>query len=507
MKVLIWQRFLAFFILLQLAACSVVPESRFYYQDFQSLKSDRQELRKFIELFPKGGDLHNHLSGAVYAESYLAWAADDNKCIHQENHIISLPPCSRAAGIVPVRSILDDKQRFADAVDALSVRNYRQGPLSGHDQFFSTFEKFNAATVGRDGDMLAEVIQRAAGQNVRYLEIMIVPGMTDVFALAPQVEENYTTESLQELVNGRPLTRIRDKVIALVNVMEKRKSALLNCGSASPDVGCRVTVRYLPSIVRTLPRKNVLVQTALVASLVAEDPRFVGINILAPEDHPVALNDYDWHMALIRDVSAQYPPGSIPVSLHAGELTPQLVPAHELKDHIHKAIAVAGAQRIGHGISITYESDYKNLLRKMASERILVEINLTSNDVILGVTGDQHPFQMYLNAGVPLALSTDDEGVSRIDLSTEYQRAVESYDLDYKQLKILSRNSLEYSFLPGESLFENVNNNIRKEVCQDYSASCKKFLGTQLKAKLQWELEGRLLVFEELADVVGEGLQ
>jgi adenosine deaminase len=77
----------------------------------------------------------------------------------------------------------------------------------------------------------------------------------------------------------------------------------------------------------------------------------------------------------------------------------------------------------------------------------LVEINLTSNDVILGVSGAQHPFDMYRHYSVPLALSTDDEGVSRIDLTHEYQRAVETYDVTYFELKVFSRNALEYSFL------------------------------------------------------------
>ena len=53
-----------------------------------------------------------------------------------------------------------------------------------------------------------------------------------------------------------------------------------------------------------------------------------------------------------------------------------------------------------------------------------------------------------------MALSTDDEGVSRIDLTHEYVRAVEDFALTYADLKELVRNSLEYSFLPGPSLWD-----------------------------------------------------
>ena len=54
---------------------------------------------------------------------------------------------------------------------------------------------------------------------------------------------------------------------------------------------------------------------------------------------------------------------------------------------------------------------------------MMVEINLSSNEGILGVEGDAHPFPVYRSAHVPVALSTDDEGVSRIDLTHEYVRA------------------------------------------------------------------------------------
>ena len=498
MNVLIGKLLLASTFLLLLSACAVVPENRFYAENFETIKSDHRELRKFVELFPKGGDLHNHFSGAVYAESYLAWAAEDDKCIHLLSKTIFFPPCALGESVVPVKSILGDKPFYSDAVDALSIRNYQQGPLSGHDQFFSTFEKFGIATYGREGDMLAEITQRAASQNILYLELMVVVGMAGVYDLAQNVEENYTIEGLRGLLNGEPLRSVRDKAIIFVNNMEKRQSELLHCNSENSAIGCGVTVRYIPSIVRTLPRKNVLVQAGLVASLVAENAKFVGINILAPEDDPIALSDYDWHMALIRDVTAQYPQGSVPVSLHAGELTPELVSAEELEDHIQTAISIAGATRIGHGVGVSYEKNYQSLLRKMAGEEILVEINLTSNDVILGVTGDQHPFQTFLDAGVPLAISTDDEGVSRIDLSTEYQRAIESYDLSYEQLKMLSRNSLEYSFLPGQSLFLNAGKNSRKPVCMNYTAECKLYLNENLKAQLQWTLERKFKDFEKI---------
>jgi adenosine deaminase/adenosine deaminase CECR1 len=84
----------------------------------------------------------------------------------------------------------------------------------------------------------------------------------------------------------------------------------------------------------------------------------------------------------------------------------------------------------------------------MKPHHIAVEINLTSNDLILGVRGANHPLPVYRKYGVPIVLSTDDEGVSRTHLTQEYQRAVLTYGLSYADLKTIVRNSIEYSFLP-----------------------------------------------------------
>ena len=90
----------------------------------------------------------------------------------------------------------------------------------------------------------------------------------------------------------------------------------------------------------------------------------------------------------------------------------------------------------------------------MAAKRVMVEINLTSNDVILNIKGADHPLPMYRLYHVPVALSTDDEGVSRIDLTHEYVRAAMTYPLTYGDFKQMVRTALEHSFLAGDSLWE-----------------------------------------------------
>jgi adenosine deaminase len=143
-------------------------------------------------------------------------------------------------------------------------------------------------------------------------------------------------------------------------------------------------------------------------------------------------------------------------------------------------------------------------LREMAAKHVMVEINLTSNDMILGISGHQHPFEMYRMFHVPVALSTDDEGVERVNLTHEYVRAVETYNLGYADLKHLARTGIEHSFLPGPSLWAEPDRFAKAAgICaaetlggEKPSAGCADFLRGSVKAQQQWELERRFRVFE-----------
>jgi hypothetical protein len=123
--------------------------------------------------------------------------------------------------------------------------------------------------------------------------------------------------------------------------------------------------------------------------------------------------------------------------------------------------------------------------------------------VILGVSGDSHPLPLYMKYGVPVALATDDEGVSRSDMTHEYLRAVETYGLRYGDLKRMARASLEHSFIPGDSLW-GVGRELRRTECADdkasgdrVSAGCEKVMATSERARLQWQLERAFVEFEK----------
>ena len=253
---------------------------------------------------------------------------------------------------------------------------------------------------------------------------------------------------------------------------------------------------------RSTPKELVFAQTVFGFELASADPRVVAINLVGEEDEYTAMTDYAEHTRMVGFLRELYP--KVRVSLHAGELAPGLVPPEGLCCHIRLAVEQARTDRIGHGVDVMHEDRPYELLKNMADKGMLVEINLTSNADILGISGKHHPFATYRSYGVPVALSTDDPGIERIDLTHEYGRAVETYGLSYNDLKELVRNSMEYSFLPGPSLWDDKGGYARfvaaclNEVPGEAGPPppCASFLAGSEKAAQQLELERRFQAFE-----------
>ena len=174
----------------------------------------------------------------------------------------------------------------------------------------------------------------------------------------------------------------------------------------------------------------------------------MGVNIVAAENNHIALSDYTLHMRMYNYLSNKYP--EVNRALHAGELTLGIVRPRDLNFHINQAVQIAKAQRIGHGVDIPYETQSSVLLENLKNNDVAIEINLTSNQFILGVEKGAHPYQIYAAYGVPLVISTDDSGVSRNNLSNEFMLLASRYKPSYTRLKSYVYNSIKYSFLSPE---------------------------------------------------------
>src|SRR5690349_25106961 len=112
---------------------------------------------------PKGGDLHNHLSGAIYAESYIAWAAEAGLCVNNRTMALAVPATTSKcdADQTPANTALTNSVLYRQMVDAWSMRNWQLSGQSGHDHFFDAFGRFGAATYNNSGRMLAAAVMNA----------------------------------------------------------------------------------------------------------------------------------------------------------------------------------------------------------------------------------------------------------------------------------------------------------------------------------------------------------
>ena len=479
----------------------------------EAARANPLHLHNLMVKMPKGADLHNHLSGAVYAESWIRAAAEDHLCVNLASLSFAksqpalqnpgqVPACRD--GNVPAADAYKDQHLFDALVDSFSMRGFVPSPgVTGHDHFFDTFAKFGGTDRRHLGEWLDEVATRADAQNEQYLELMHTPEFGHTATIAKEIgwREDFGQLRDELLAHG-----LRDDVApakAALDQAESLRRQREHCGQPDAATACRVQIRYLCHVLRGFPKQQVFAQTLLCLETASADPRFVGINFVMPEDGYTSMSDYALHMRIIAFLHAFYP--KVHLSLHAGELAPGLVPYEGLCCHIRLAVEEAKAERIGHGVDVMYENHPHELLHEMARNHVMVEISLTSNDVILGISGKDHPFTTYRQFGVPLALATDDEGVSRIDLTHEYVRAVQTYGLSYLDLKQLVRTSLEHSFLSGASLWSAPDDFTRAATAcskdapggEKLSSACGAFLQSSEKAAQQWELERRFHAYED----------
>lgn len=485
---------------LPLAAQKLSPEQR-TARYFDSVRHQPSLLLAFLERMPKGGDLHNHLWGSIYAESLIGWAAQDGLCVERASMTLVQPPCDPAAGKPPASAALSDPAFYAQLVDAFSMRDWNAARDSGHDHFFASFDKFSAVAVTHTGDMLAEAAERAAEDRVTYLELMFAPDGDQATRLGARIGWNPDFAQMRHRLLASGLPQVTASARKSLDEDEARMRQDLHCGTPDARPGCQVTVRYLYQVLRGLPPEQVFAQILTGFELAQADPRVVGLNLVMPEDWYVPMRDFRLHMKMIDYLHGIYP--QVHITLHAGELADGMVPPEGLSFHIRDSVETGHAERIGHGVDVMHETDPIGLLREMARRNVLVEICLTSNDVILGVRGNQHPLPIYMKYGVPVALATDDEGVSRSDMTHEYLRAVETYDFSYAQLKAMARASLEHSFLPGASLWKDVRHFRLVDACaadspgkSALSPPCRRFLDNSQRAQVQWREEREFDKFE-----------
>ena len=127
------------------------------------------------------------------------------------------------------------------------------------------------------------------------------------------------------------------------------------------------------------------------------------------------------------------------ITIHAGETQPV--------DNIWEAVYHLSADRIGHGLKLC---DNEELMRRFIDKNIGIEMCPSSNRQIVGYgreSDETYPLKKYMENGLKVTISTDNQGISRTSMSNEFYEAARLCGgLSLWDCLVLIRNSLIVSF-------------------------------------------------------------
>jgi adenosine deaminase CECR1 len=392
---------------------------------FEIIKRTAQpaELYAFLYALPKGGDLHNHLSGAVRSEWWYAIATDParNGGDVYYTRVRFSAPADTATPLVLFRTIRRHTYEQLSAVEKGDYARLDQltpgqkaewlgslrldRPGEGRNEFFNViWDRVEGLYQNLHviGEILAENMKAFGAESVRYLETQQgAMGFTDN--------------------DGRP-------------VPPETAVEYLRARLAQPDARATgVTVRFQCAALRFFPNAEEQIEK-LYRFVDAHRDLWVSVNLVGIEEngqgYPARF------LPTFRELRRRYP--ALPLSIHAGEMDG---PDSHIRDTL-----LLGASRIGHGVNLIQDPDTLLLLQQ--TRRVLVEINLISNR-LLEYTPDltRHPLPEYLRTGVPVCLNTDDRGMWDSNMTDEYYTAVTTFNLSWDEIVQLGRNSLAFSFV------------------------------------------------------------
>lgn len=419
-----------------------------WFEDFKA-DASAEELYRFLYAMPKGGDLHNHLTGANFSEWWYELATDSSiNGGYQYYTKVKINNCAEYGtdqfGFAPYLLLFRNLQKSSyDALSSCEQGEYKlldsltdrektgwlnsirlDKPSEGRDEFFQAhWQRLADLAVNPyiNAEMMVKNMQAFSREGVSYVE------MQEGTRFYKRKDGSFFEA---------------DEVADLFRQRLKKKDA----------VETKVTLRMQYYLLRFTPDAEKDLEW-IYRFVDRNRDLFVAINMVGREDddkgYPLRF------LPVLRKMRQKIP--GINLSIHAGEVDE---PNAHVKDTL-----LLGATRIGHGINLIDDPDTMLLMRNGA---YLVEINLISN-LLLKYVDDysQHPFPEYLRTGIPVALSTDDRGMWDSNLTDEFYVAVKEFNLSWEELTLLSKNSLAYSFVEPD---------LKKQLVENYQRRINQFV-------------------------------
>lgn len=425
----------------------------------EKIRNNEAALTAFFQQMPKGGDLHHHFSGSIYAEPLLERVIAEDFYLNLETMEVS--KTKPAKGNWEIFSSLRNTGKLSfykqQIMQTWSAKDFNGVSVPSDDLFFDSFQKFSPAIEGHFSEGLTELKNRALSENVSYIEtqLSVIPCEMKVDDLN---DFNLKLREASVQKNEKAVLKLLDDLYKNIQQRNAKKYAedfnsnfIAKLHEDLKIDDDRFTMRYQNFVLRFMEPVD-LFKNLIIAFISANESKLVaGVNIVSPEDGETSMKDYWLHMVMFKYCHSRFP--NVKYTLHAGELTLGLVQPEDLTWHINSAIYIAGANRIGHGVDIAYEANSYDLLRYMAKNNIPIEINLASNEFILKVKEGRHPFILYKEFNVPIVISTDDAGILRTNMTEQYVLLAKRYpDVSYATIKQYVYNSINYSFIQDESV-------------------------------------------------------
>jgi len=450
-----------------------------YQNAWNKLIKNPQNLKKFVTNMPLGADLHCHVSGAVATEQLVKLAQEQQYCIN-DRFVISKPIAGSCPNANFTNVFLRSAANQKKTLEAWSMQNFV--PNKDEDNkthFFDAFKKFSLVAHENQVEVITTIINDAHSQYIQYLELML--GMHGEIPKVALPAENH---AIADVLNNPEYTKyIQDNIAYFANLKNAIKTK-------TPWLGNDVDVAWILEIKRNQPFEHFWINAVLAFAITDKVHDIVAINMVEPEYALIASQDYVKQIKLLEILHLYFP--KVKIVMHAGEL-PVDVAQHSSVDHIATVLEYLQPLRIGHGAVIAYEKNQEKTIANMAQQSIPIEINLSSNEKILGIKGSQHPLKTYIKKQVPVVISSDNPGISKSNLSAEYLKALNEHKISLADLIQANRNSLTYSLLSGKSLWKDSKKAIPVNDCQFFKSNqCIRFIANNPKAYQQWLLEENL---------------
>lgn len=177
--------------------------------------------------------------------------------------------------------------------------------------------------------------------------------------------------------------------------------------------------------------------------------QFVTEFTLANRQHFVALDLADEEQNFVpenyRKFFEEAQHAGLHVTIHAGE-TPKENSSRDVQD----AIEILSAERIGHGVQIAKDLKILDLVR---SKGITLEVCPISNSLTRAFPSPQeHSARQLLNAGVKIAICSDDPGMFGSTLSDDYELLQRTQGFTIEDFRRCGQIAAQASFIPKSKI-------------------------------------------------------